>query len=119
MHSSRMRTSRSLTVCQSLLHRGGRGGVCLGGGCLLWGLSAPGGCLLHGGVSALGVSAPGGVCLGGLIWGVSALGVCSWGVSALGESALEGAVCSQGGYILACTEADTPLLTESQTRVKA
>ena len=46
MHSSRMRTGRSLTVCCSLLP----------GGCLLPG----GGCLLRG-VSALGGSAPGGV----------------------------------------------------------
>ena len=44
MHSSRMRTGRSLTVCWSLLSGGG-------------GVSAPGG----GGVSARGVSAPGGV----------------------------------------------------------
>ena len=51
MHSSRMHTGRSLTVCWSLLP----------GGCLLWGVSAPGGCLVRGG------SAPGG-------------GVCSWGV---------------------------------------
>ena len=53
MHSSRMRTGRSLTVCRSLLPGGG--------GCLLrevsaWGLSAPGG----GGVCSGGVSAPGG-----------------------------------------------------------
>ena len=34
MHSSRIRTGRSLTVCRSLLP---------GGGCLLWGVSAPGG----------------------------------------------------------------------------
>ena len=52
MHSSRMRTGRSLTVCQSLLPGGG---VCSQGGCLLEG------------VSALGVSV-----LGGLLWGVSA-----------------------------------------------
>ena len=67
MHSSRMRTGRSLTVSRSLLP----------GGCLLWGcVSAPGwggllpgGCLFpkgwcvcSGGMSALGgVSAPGGV----------------------------------------------------------
>ena len=67
MHSSRMRTGRSLTVC----------GVCFSGGLFL------GGCLLPGGVSALGgCLLPGGMC------------------------------------IPACTEADTPLLTESQTPVK-
>ena len=80
MHSSRMRTGRSLTVCCSLLPGGGgfcsrgEGGVCSGGwsllpgGCLLqmgllWGVSAPRGCLLLGGVcSQGGVSVPGGVC---------------------------------------------------------
>ena len=46
MHSSRMRTGRSLTVCRSLLP----------GGCLLRG----GWCLLLGGVSAPGGSVPGG-----------------------------------------------------------
>ena len=40
MHSSRMRTGRSLTVCRSLLLDGG---VLSPGGCLLWGVSAPGG----------------------------------------------------------------------------
>ena len=96
MHSSRMRTGRSLTVCRSVLPEGGGvsapegvvvcscgecpllGGICSGGGgCLL-----PGGCLLQGGllwgvVYSGGVSAPGGSALGG----VSAPGgVCSWGV---------------------------------------
>ena len=72
MHSSRMRTGRSLTVCRSLLPGGvsapgGRcllwGGVCSGGVCLLWGV-----CVCSGGC----VSALGGVCL---LWG----GVCSQG----------------------------------------
>ena len=51
MHSSRMRTGRSLTICRSLLPGGvyaARGGVCS------WGL-------LLGGVCSQGVSAPGGV----------------------------------------------------------
>ena len=49
MHSSRMRTGRSLTVCRSLLP---------GGGCLLGGVCS-GGCLLLGeGVSALGGGIP-------------------------------------------------------------
>ena len=76
MHSSRMRTGHSLTVCRSQL---------------------PGGCLLRGGVSA-------------------PRGVCSRGVSAPGGSAL--GVCSGGGCIPGCTEAETPLWTESQTPVK-
>ena len=76
MHSSRMRTGRSLTVCCSLLPEGGLllGGVCSWGGllpwggvCLVWGVSAPGRGLLLGG------SAPVGGCLPGLG------GVCSWG----------------------------------------
>ena len=75
------------------------------------------------GVSALGgsalggVSAPlGGVCSGG---GLLRGGVCSWGVSTRGVSA-RGGVCSRGGGggIPACTEADTPPWTESQTPVK-
>ena len=61
MHSSRMRTGRSLTVCCSLLP-GGEGGVCSGGVCLLWG----GVC--SGGVPGLGcVSAPGGSAHGGWV----------------------------------------------------
>ena len=53
MHSSRMRTGRSLTVCRSLLPGGGAG-VCFQGD-----VSAPRGCLLRG-VCSGGVSAPGG-----------------------------------------------------------
>ena len=85
MHSSRMRTGRSLTVCCSL-HPGGRGGVCL-----VWGVSArSGGSAWSGGVQpgprgglpgrggspCPGYSAwSGGVCL---VWG----GVCLvWGGS--------------------------------------
>ena len=82
MHSSRMRTGRSLTVCWGRGSVCSRGGVCsrgcllLGGcllpggvcfrGCLLWGVSAPRGCLLWGGVCS-GVSAPGGLLLGGCL----------------------------------------------------
>ena len=84
MHSSRMRTGRSLTVCRSLLLGGGGGllpgGVC-SGGCAPRGVSAP-----------QGVSAPGGCSKGCLLWG----GVCSGGVSAPGWCLLWG-VCSQGG----------------------
>ena len=64
MHSSRMRTGRSLTLCQSLLP----GGVVCSGGSGPGGVSGPGGCLLGGRCLLLGVSAPGG-----------GLGVCSLG----------------------------------------
>ena len=54
MHSSRMRTGRSLIVCRCVL---------LGGGCVCsGGVSALGG-VCSGGVSALG----GGVCSGGVV----------------------------------------------------
>ena len=45
MHSSRMRTARSLTVSPSML---------CSGGCLVWGVPGPGGCLPGpgGGISA-------------------------------------------------------------------
>ena len=61
MHSSKMRTTRLLTVSRSIRGRGDLfrgGGVCLGGVCL------------------------GGVCLGCLPRVVSAQGVSAWGVSA-------------------------------------
>ena len=96
MHSSRMRTGRSLTVYRSLLPEGGG---CLLGGCLLRvGVSAPGGgCLLR----------VGGVCSG---WGVSAPrgGVCSGWVSASRGGVCSRGVCFGGGErgIPACTEAD-------------
>ena len=80
MHSSRMRTGRSLTVCRNLLP--GVGVSASGGGVCSQGVSAPGGCLPPGDG-----------------------GVCSQGMSALGG-------------IPACTEADTPPLTESQMPVK-
>ena len=66
MHSSRMCTGRSLTVCRSLLPRGG-GSVCSQGG------------VCSGGMSARGCPAPG---------GVSALG--GWGVCSEGGSAPRG-----------------------------
>ena len=113
MHSSRMRTGRSLTVCWSLL----RGGVCsreggwvsAPGGCLLLGgvsdpreVSAPGGVCSQGGVYSRGVSALGGVCSGGvcskgcLLQGVSALGGCLLlGLYALGGCLLLGGLVSQ------------------------
>ena len=87
----------------------GEGGLLFGGVCS-WGVSALGGCLLLGDVCSWGVSAP---------RGVSA----SRGASApRGVSAPRGGVCSRGvsalGGISAHTEADTPLLKESQTPVK-
>ena len=72
MHSSRMRTGRSLTICCSLLPGGGvcsgGGGVCSGG----WSCSRG------------GVPGPGGVCL--VRGEVMLPGGCAWsrGVSALG-----------------------------------
>ena len=118
------------------------GSVCWGvsapGGSALGGISAPGGCLLRGGCLLLGDVCSGGSALGGcLLQGVSAPGGCLLlGVSAPGGCLLlggcllqgvsaPGGVYSQGGCLLlrgvgiaACTEADTPLLTESQTPVK-
>ena len=104
MHSSRMRTGRSLIVCRSLL----RGGVSSWGGCLLWlvsasgGVSTPGGrgwgCLLWGVSAPAGVSAPGGVCSGGCLFQG---GVCSGG-------------CLLPRVVVASQHAlrQTPLLTE-------
>ena len=112
MHSSRMRTGRSLNVCGRLLPGGCllRGCVCLvrgvcvclfgrvsaprggvpgaGGFMLLEGVPGPGGCLVWGVCSGGGVPGQGGC----LLWGVCLVR----GVSALG-----------GSGIPACTEADT------------
>ena len=124
MHSSRMRTGRSLTVFRSLLHGGG---VCSQGGVCSRGVSAWGGGFCSGGCLLLGGLLPGGGCLlwGCLLWG----GVCSrgcllQGVSVLGLCLLpggvcSGGVCSQGGCgIPACTEADTPLVNRMTNRCK-
>ena len=93
MHSSRMRTGRSLTVCLSLLLGGsvssGGGGVCSGGGCLLRGVSAPEG----EGVSARGGYAPGGCLFRGVF--AAGAGCLLWGVSARGGCLLGGGVVSQ------------------------
>ena len=107
MHSSRMRTGRSLTVCRSLLGGGGvgcllrgsaprgstpRACVCSQRVCLLpGGVSAPRGCLLRGSTPKGGVCPHGAVCSCG--------GVCSGGCLLLGG----------GGGIPACTEADPPV----------
>ena len=85
MHSSRMRTGRSLTVCWSLFPGGCllRGCLLPGRGCLLGGVSAPGG------VCSQGVSAPGGCLLPGVVCsrGVCSGVVCSWGGLLQGGSA--------------------------------
>ena len=73
MHSSRIRTGRSLTVCCSLIPGGG--------GCLLRGVSAPGGCLVWGGCLLWGSAWSRGVSARGCL---VQRGVCSRGVSALG-----------------------------------
>ena len=73
MHSSRMRTGRSLTVCWSLLP----GEVSAPGGSALGG-SGPGGGSGLGGICSRGVSAPRGPGPGGSL--VLGGGVCSWGV---------------------------------------
>ena len=138
MHSSRMHTGCSLTICWHLLLGGVRyqGGVCSWGVCACsWGeIWSQRVCVCsHGWSVPGGVSGPGGVCLVlGEVW---SLGVCLlpgdlvWG-SAPGEevwsqggcvSAAGGCVCSGGCSIPACTEADTlpsPLWTESQMPVK-
>ena len=65
MHSSRMRTGRSLTVCWRLLPRGG--GVWSRGG------------LVPGGSGPRGVPGPGGSGPGGVwSWGVPGPGGCAW-----------------------------------------
>ena len=90
MHSSRMRTGRSLTVCCSLLPGGGVVVV----------VSAPGGCLARGDVPG-----PGGQCLlqGGCAWSQGGGGVCSGGVCLVpgGVSAPGGVCLVPGGVVSA------------------
>ena len=82
MHSSRMRTGCSLTVCCSLL----RGGVSAPGGPGPWGVPCPRGGLVLG----EGVPGPGGG--GCLVWG---MGLCLvWG----GAWSLGGVPCPGGGW---------------------
>ena len=133
MHSSRMRTGRSLTVCWSLLPGGG---VCSAGVSAPEG-SAPGGSVADPGFArGGGANSPGGVPTYDFakffqklheierIWAprggrvslhppLDPPHVCSWGVSAPGGllpvgGLLLGGVCSWGG-IPACTEADPPV----------
>ena len=114
MHSSRMRTSHSLTVCWCLLP-GEEGGV-WSRGCLLWGVSAPGGVSAPRGVSALGGgSGPRrGVCpRGGLLPGRG--GVCSWGGLVWGR---RGLLRGGGAVSQHALRQTPPLWTESQTPVK-
>ena len=96
MHSSRMHTSHSLTVCCSLLPRGVSlvlGGVCLFRGVLL-------------GLGGVVIPAGGGF---SLVWG----GLPGPGGFSLVPGGHEGSAWSQGG-----SPETSPLLTESQTRVK-
>ena len=124
MHSSRMRTGRSLTICQSLLPGGVSapggggclfpGGVCSGGVC-------SGGCLLPGGVCSGGSALGGGVCSRGglsapgecLLWGVSALGV-----SAPGVSALRGRRCLLWGVVSQHALRQTPPCEQNDKQVQ-
>ena len=84
MHSSRMRTGRSLTVCQSLLP----GGACSQGGAWSQGCAWSRGCLL-----------PGGPALGGLLLGEP---------GPRGVPGPRGCLVPGRGGIPACTEADPP-----------
>ena len=100
MHSSRMRTGRSLTVCCSLLPCGDWGGCLFLG----MGVSAPGGSALGGGVCSRGVSALGGVCSRGSVCsrgGVCSRGSVPGGVCSQGVSA-PGGVCSRGCLLCGC-----------------
>ena len=120
-----MRTSRSLTVCRSLLpgvvsaQGGGRSaprGVSALGGVCSWG------CVCSGGVSALGVSAVGGVCSRGCVCsgGSAPGGVSALGVSAPGGGSAPRGVCSRGRvwYPSMHWGRHPPLWTESHTPVK-
>ena len=104
MHSSRMRTGRSLTVCWRLLPGGGGGawsggvwsqGGAWSGGCLVWGV--PGGGAWCWGSGAGGVWSQAclvqGVCL---VWGVPGPG----GVPSPEGCLVPGGVCSGGGCLL-------------------
>ena len=100
MHSSRMCTSRSLTVCRSMLPGGAKkckkkigGGVCFGGGVWSW----EGGVWSWGVVYSWGVWSRGCLVWGCLVWGVSTPGRCLlWGVSAPGGGCLVWGVSAPG-----------------------
>ena len=123
MHSSRMLTGRSWTVCRSLLPGGGPGP---GGVCLVRGVSAPGGAWSGGGgvvVSGLG----GGVCSQGGSAPRGGWGLLPGGVPGPGGMVVSGpggGVCSGGGaaprggsqYALRQTPLPPPL--DRQTPVK-
>ena len=96
LRSSGMRTACALTVSPSML--------CIGGGCLLWGVSAPGGVCSWGDLLLGRCLLWGGVCSGGFAWGSAHRGV----------SAPRG-VCSKGGLLRGvylvprgCTWSGTP-----------
>ena len=132
MHSSRMRTGRSLTVCCSLFGPGW-GGSPWSRGVSVWSGGSPwsrgeGVCLVPGGwclPGPGGLLGPGGVCLvqGGSPWSggcLPGLGGSPWsqGVSVWSRGVLlgprGGGVCLVPGGALR----RPPLWTESQTRVK-
>ena len=100
MHSSRMRTGRSLTLCQSLLLGGGGSGSNppqFPPWVWAWrGVSLPGGASLLGGHLGRGVSLPGVP----PSWGVSLAGVSLLGVSLLGGLLARGSPCWGGASLL-------------------
>ena len=109
MHSSRMRTGRSLTVCYSLLPGGGvlpAGGV-WGGGVSAW----------LGGFSLPGV---GGVCLapGGCLPGLGGVSAWSGGVLPAGGGGFLPGLGGGGSPCRGGPARRTRPWTESQTRVK-
>ena len=119
-----MCTGRSLTVCRSRKKNekkifflegwsGFQGGVVSGPGGVS--VSWRGVCSRKGVSGPRGVSGPGGCLALGCVW--SGWVVCSGGVLLSGVSALGGCLL-RGCGIPVCTEADTPLWTESQMPVK-
>ena len=110
MHSRRMRTGRSLTVCWRLLPGGG--GSAPWGVCLVLGGLLLGGCVWSG----ESLSGPPGVCSGGwcLLWGglVRGVCVCSGGIWSGGVCICSWGVVSQHAL------RQTPPWRESQMPVK-
>ena len=117
LHSSRMRTGRSLTVCRGGgVPPSGRGCPRLGG--LLprgvppsWGVSFPRGCLFLGGLPPRGggfLSQGDASFQGGLLPGGCPLqGISLWGVPIFRGSPSQGGASLWGG-LTTCTEADPP-----------
>ena len=117
LHSSRMRTARSLTVSPSMLCEG-EGGCLLprGGVSASLGVSASRGCLLPRGVSASwgGCLLPGVVCFQGL----SASGGCLLlGGLLLGDVYLQGVSAPRGGVASQHALRQTPPCEQKHTRL--